>query len=87
MCVDDLIEIANCLENTFIKLQEIYKNDYKRNLTISMKLPKSKLENLDHELYALQNGNSNGFLESDEVKVNILGINFDIGSDTDEKTL
>lgn len=76
MVIDDLVEIASSLDNSLLKLQEKYRHDLRRTFTIGITLPREEMRILDHDLYVTQNGNSDNFTESDEVRAKILGIDF-----------
>ena len=76
MIIEDLFEIANGLDNTFLMLQEKYRTDLKRRFTIGIQLPLDELQIFDHDLYVAQNGTENGFVPSDEVRARIMGIDF-----------
>lgn len=76
MYLNDLIEIAHGFDNSLLMLQEKYTTDIKRRFTIGIQLPKNELLMLDHDLYVTQNGNSDGFTSSDEIRAKILGLDF-----------
>lgn len=84
MVINDLIEIAGGLDNSLLKLQEKYRHDLRDQFTIGITLPKDDMRILDHDLYVTQNGNSDGFVPSDEVRAKILGIDFVIVPEEDE---
>lgn len=85
MVIEDLFEIANGLDNSLLMLQEKYKTDLKRKFTIGIQLPLDELQILDHDLYVTQNGNSDGFTASDEIRAKILGLDFVIVSEEEKK--
>ncbi len=76
MVIEDLVEIASGLDNSLLKLQEKYRHDLRKKFTIGITLSREEMRILDHDLYVTQNGNSNNFTESDEVRAKILGIDF-----------
>ena len=86
MIIEDLFEIANGLDNSLLMLQEKYRTDLKRKFTIGIQLPLDELQVLDHDLYVTQNGNSDGFVPSDEIRAKILGIDFVIVSEEEKET-
>lgn len=87
MVIDDLFEIANGLDNSLLMLQEKYKSDLKRKFTIGIQLPLDELQILDHDLYVMQNGSSDGFIPSDEIRAKILGLDFVIVPEEEDKTV
>ncbi len=87
MVIDDLFEIANGLDNSLLMLQEKYKSDLKRKFTIGIQLPLDELQILDHDLYVTQNGSSDGFIPSDEIRAKILGLDFVIVPEEEDKTV
>ena len=84
MVINDLIEVASGLDNSLLKFQEKNIHDLRQLFTIGITLPKEELRILDHDLYVTQNGNSDGFTESDEVRAKILGIDFVIVPEEEE---
>jgi hypothetical protein len=85
MVIDDLFEIANGIDNTLLMLQEKYQSDLKRKFTIGIQLPVKELRDLDHDLYVTQNGSSDGFTPSDEIRAKILGLDFVIVSEEEKE--
>ena len=85
MTIEDLFEIANGLDNSLLMLQEKYKSDLRRKVTIGIQLPLDELHVLDHDLYVTQNGVTDGFIPSDEIRAKILGIDFAIVAEEEKE--
>lgn len=76
MIVDDLVEVAGGLDNSLLRLQELYRKDLREHFKVCVTLPKDEMALLDRDLYVTQNGGLAGFTPSDEVRARILGIDF-----------
>lgn len=76
MILDDLMTMASDIDNTLLKLQYRNRHDLRKSVTIGITLPKEEMHMIDHDLYVTKNGNSDGFTDSDEIRVKIMGIDF-----------
>ena len=87
MQIDDIFEIANGINNSLLMLNEksINNRNIKKCLTIGLQLPIEELQQIDRDFYVMQNGKSEGFTASEEIRVKIMGIDFVIIPEEEEE--
>lgn len=79
--VDDLITIAEHLENASYELKKTHMGFVLSDITVSIVTDEQSILKLDRELYNIT-GHEKEHTASDEIIVNILGFKFDIHSES-----
>lgn len=74
--LDDLYNIATAMDEQMLLMNSKYKKDFRKGLLISLEIPQLDLQGIDETLYFKENKTMVGYEKCDEIKVNVLGINF-----------
>jgi hypothetical protein len=74
--LDDLYNIATAMDEQMLLMNSKHKKDFRKGLLISLEIPQLDLQGIDETLYFKENNTMVGYEKCDEIKVNVLGINF-----------
>ncbi len=74
--LDDLYNIATAMDEQMLLMNSKHKKDFRKELLISLEIPQLDLQGIDETLYLKENNTMVGYEKCDEIKVNVLGINF-----------
>lgn len=74
--LDDLYNIATAMDEQMLLMNSKHKKDFRKELLISLEIPQLDLQGIDETLYFKENNTMVGYEKCDEIKVNVLGINF-----------
>ena len=74
--LDDLYNIATGMDEQMLVMNTKHRKDFRRGLLVSLEIPPLDLQSIDETLYFKENKTMVGYEKCDELKINIMGINF-----------